>query len=232
MPEEINRLVTDALADLLLTPSPDADENLMREGVNPSKIRLVGNIMIDTLVAHLDKARSSTLPVELGIKPKEFVYITLHRPSNVDEKDSLRLIMDQLGSLARRLPVIFPMHPRTRKMLSQHHISLNGQPNLRILDPIGYHDSLYLTQNARFVLTDSGGLQEESTYLQTPCLTLRPNTERPITIGVGTNKLTTLDQLTGDIEDILQNRRPSGRIPPLWDGHTAERVLDALIEAI
>ena len=148
----------------------------------------------------------------------------------MDEKDSLTKIMDQLSSLAQRLPVVFPMHPRTRKMLAQYQISLNGQPNLRILDPIGYHDSLYLTQNARFVLTDSGGLQEESTYLQTPCLTLRPNTERPITIEVGTNKLTTLDQLAGDIEEILQNRRPPGRIPPLWDGHTAERILNVLIE--
>jgi UDP-N-acetylglucosamine 2-epimerase (non-hydrolysing) len=231
MPEEINRLVTDALADLLLTPSADADENLKREGVDPSKIRLVGNIMIDPLAANLDKARNSPLPGELGINSREFVYITLHRPSNVDEKGSLTTIMAELTALAKRLPVVFPMHPRTRKMLAQYQISLNGQPNLRILDPIGYHDSLYLTQNARFVLTDSGGLQEESTYLQTPCLTLRPNTERPITIDVGTNKLTSLDQLAGDIEDIFQNRRSPGRIPPLWDGHTAERILDALLES-
>jgi UDP-N-acetylglucosamine 2-epimerase (non-hydrolysing) len=230
MPEEINRLVTDALADLLLTPSADANENLKREGVDPSKIRLVGNIMIDTLVANLEKAKQSTLSEVLGLRAKTYVYVTLHRPSNVDEKDSLSKIMAELGSLARRLPVVFPMHPRTRKMLSQYHISLNGQPNLRILDPIGYHDSLYLTQNAHFVLTDSGGLQEESTYLQTPCLTLRQNTERPITVEVGTNKLTSLDQLPGDIEDILQNRRPPGQIPPLWDGHTAERILDVLIE--
>lgn len=227
MPEEINRLVTDALADLLLTPSADADENLKREGVESSKIWLVGNIMIDTLVANLDKARSSNLPGKLGIKPGEFVYVTLHRPSNVDEKDSLIKIMDQLRSLDQRLAVVFPMHPRTRKMLGQSQISLNG---MRILDPIGYHDSLYLIQNARFVLTDSGGLQEESTYLQTPCLTLRPNTERPITVEVGTNKLTSLEQLADDIEDILQNRRSPGQIPPLWDGHTAERILDVLIE--
>jgi len=230
MPEEINRLVTDALSDLLLTPSPDADENLKREGVAPSKIRLVGNIMIDTLVANLEKARASKIPSEMGLEAKTFVYVTLHRPSNVDNQDSLATIMGELSTLAQRLPVVFPMHPRTRKMLAQYQISLNGQPNLKILDPIGYHDSLYLTQNARFVLTDSGGLQEESTYLQTPCLTLRPNTERPITVEVGTNKLTTLGQLAGDIEDILQNRRPPGQIPPLWDGHTAERILDVLIE--
>jgi UDP-N-acetylglucosamine 2-epimerase (non-hydrolysing) len=230
MPEEINRLVTDALADLLLTPSTDADENLIGEGVSPSKIRLVGNIMIDTLVANLDKARSSILPGKLGIKPKEFVYVTLHRPSNVDEKGNLSRVMDYMTSLAKKMPVVFPMHPRTQKMLNQYQISLNGQPNLKILEPVGYHDSLFLAENAKFVLTDSGGLQEESTFLKTPCLTLRPNTERPITIERGTNKLTNVDRLGVDIEEIIQNRRPVGQIPPLWDGHTAERILAALIE--
>lgn len=230
MPEEINRLVTDALADLLLTPSMDADENLKREGIPPAKVRMVGNIMIDTLVANLEKARRSSLPGKFGLKPKKFIYVTLHRPSNVDARESLTRIMGQLVHLAQQYPVIFPVHPRSRKMLTQYKISLNGIPNLKLLDPIGYHDSLNLAENARLVLTDSGGLQEETTYFKTPCLTLRPNTERPITIEVGTNKLTSLYQLRADMEEILQNRRPSGQRPPLWDGHTAERVLSALLE--
>jgi len=231
MPEEINRLVTDALADLLLTPSPDADENLKREGIPPSRIRLVGNIMIDTLVANLERARRSPLPEKLGLQSKGFAYVTLHRPSNVDDKDTLALIMNELTRLAKTVPVVFPVHPRTRKMFVQYGIPLNGEPSLKLLDPIGYRDSLCLTEKARFVLTDSGGLQEESTYLRTPCLTLRPNTERPITIEVGTNKLTRPEQLASDIEEILQEGQQRGRIPELWDGRTAERVLNALLQA-
>lgn len=230
MPEEINRIVTDALADLLLTPSPDADENLKREGVPSSKIRLVGNIMIDTLVANLEQARCSHLPDQLGLKSKGFVYVTLHRPSNVDDRASLTRIMEELQSLAQRLPVVFPMHPRTRSMLKAFGIPVPRETNLKLIEPIGYHDSLWLTENARFVLTDSGGIQEESTYLSTPCLTLRPNTERPITIEVGTNKLTRPEQLAADIEVILQERQIRGRIPEYWDGRTSERILNSLLE--
>jgi UDP-N-acetylglucosamine 2-epimerase (non-hydrolysing) len=186
--------------------------------------------MIDALVTHLEQSRRSPLPSRLGLKPKSFAYVTLHRPSNVDDKDNLELIMYELTRLAENLPVVFPVHPRTRKMFVQYGIPLNGRPNFKLIDPIGYHDSLCLTENAKFVLTDSGGLQEESTYLQTPCLTLRPNTERPITIEVGTNKLTRPEQLALDIEDILQGRRPLGRIPMFWDGRTAERILSTLLE--
>lgn len=232
MPEEINRVVTDALANLLFTPSSDADENLRREGIPEHKIRLVGNIMIDTLLANLDRARRSDLPAQLGLNEKAFAYVTLHRPSNVDDRDTLEQIMLELSSLAKRLPVVFPMHPRTRKMLHEYGISMDGKPDLKLIDPIGYHDSICMIEMARFVLTDSGGLQEESTYLGTPCLTLRPNTERPITIEIGTNKLTRVDRLAEDVEEILNSRRPSGRIPPLWDGHTAERILVALLEAL
>ncbi|MFO7462077.1 MAG: UDP-N-acetylglucosamine 2-epimerase (non-hydrolyzing), partial [Desulfatiglandales bacterium] len=178
MPEEINRIVTDSLADLLLTPSADADENLKREGVPATKIRLVGNIMIDTLVANLDQARRSVLPGELGVEANGFAYVTLHRPSNVDDRITLETIMGELNSLARRMTVIFPVHPRTRNMLKSCGIPIQNGAGLKLVDPIGYHDSLCLTEKARFVLTDSGGLQEESTYLGTPCLTLRPNTER------------------------------------------------------
>jgi UDP-N-acetylglucosamine 2-epimerase (non-hydrolysing) len=230
MPEEINRLVTDSLADLLLTPSQDADKNLQREGVADSKIEFVGNVMIDALVANLLKSRTSSLSREPGLSRNEFVYVTLHRPSNVDHESSLSAMMTELKRLAGDLPVVFPMHPRTRKMCGQFGISLDSNKGLRVLDPIGYHDSLYLTENARLILTDSGGLQEESTYFRTPCLTLRANTERPVTITVGSNKLTTLDGLRADIAQILNRESRFGSLPPLWDGHAAERIVDCLVE--
>ncbi len=229
MPEEINRVITDAIADLLLTPSADADANLHREGVAASRIRLVGNIMIDTLVANLPRAHSSDVLARMGLESKSYAYVTLHRPSNVDEPANLGRIMDELGRMAARVPIVFPIHPRTMNMIKASDISASGNANLKLIDPIGYLESLLLTENARFVLTDSGGIQEESTYLGTPCLTLRPNTERPITIELGTNKLTRLDTLSSDIEEILQGRRRAGQIPPFWDGRTAERVLDALL---
>ncbi|MBV9489212.1 MAG: UDP-N-acetylglucosamine 2-epimerase (non-hydrolyzing) [Verrucomicrobia bacterium] len=231
MPEEINRVVTDSLADLLLTPSPDADENLKREGVPDAKINLVGNVMIDALVASLEKARASALLKQLALARDGFVYVTLHRPSNVDSEDSLRSIMAELKRLARELPVVFPMHPRTRKMCQQFGISIAGSDSggLRVLEPIGYCDSLFLTENARLVLTDSGGLQEESTYFRTPCLTLRPNTERPITITLGSNRLTSTDRLAADIAEILNREPRFGQVPPLWDGRTADRIIDALL---
>jgi len=230
MPEEINRLVTDALADLLLTPSRDADENLRREGIPESKIRLVGNIMIDSLVANLPSARKSNILREHGLEEKRFAYVTLHRPSNVDNVESLTAIIGELGRLARHIPVVFPLHPRTRKMCAEFHISLSGVDGLTFLDPIGYHDSLFLTENARLVLTDSGGLQEESTYFRIPCLTLRENTERPITVSLGSNKLTSLETLRTDLDAIFEREPRFGEVPPLWDGHTSERVLSALVE--
>lgn len=229
MPEEINRIVTDSLADLLLTPSADADANLQREGIPASKIQCVGNVMIDTLVANLNPARSSCLLRVLGMRDKEYVYVTLHRPSNVDDEGGLRSIISELKQLAAQMPVLFPMHPRTYKMCSQYGISLEGQAGLKILDPIGYHDSLHLTENARFVLTDSGGLQEESTYFRTPCLTLRANTERPVTVTIGSNKLTSLDRLGNDIGTVLGRELEYGQIPPLWDGHASKRIVESLI---
>jgi UDP-N-acetylglucosamine 2-epimerase (non-hydrolysing) len=245
MPEEINRLVTDSIADLLLTPSEDADRNLRREGVAEEKIRLVGNIMIDSLVANLEKARQSTILKQLHLKPEQFVYVTLHRPSNVDHISDLRPIMAELQRLAQRLPVVFPLHPRTRKMLADFGITLGqgseqprssvlGPPSsvsgstLLLLDPLGYHDSLCLTEHARFVLTDSGGLQEESTFFRTPCLTLRPNTERPVSITHGSNRLTSLLKLPADLQLVLSGPLRLGNQPPFWDGSTAVRVLEAL----
>src|SRR3954466_12475895 len=173
MPEELNRLVTDALADLLLTPSADANENLRREGVPNEKIKLVGNIMIDSLLENVEKARQTNTLQKLGLDGKPFVYVTLHRPSNVDHRENLALIISELTRLSHQLPIIFPMHPRTRKMLSQFGIAVEQINGFKILDPIGYHDSLCLTERARFILTDSGGLQEESTSFRTPFLTLR-----------------------------------------------------------
>jgi UDP-N-acetylglucosamine 2-epimerase (non-hydrolysing) len=229
MPEEVNRLVTDALADLLLTPSADADENLKREGVPESKIKLVGNVMIDALIANLEQARNRDLLDRLGVVTKDFVYVTLHRPSNVDEQASLTAIMSELKLLASQMPVVFPIHPRTRKMCAQFGIAIDNYKGLKVLEPIGYHDSLKLTENARLVLTDSGGLQEESTYFRTPCLTLRPNTERPITVTVGSNRLTNLDKLSGDLDAVLKKGLHFGKIPPLWDGRAAERIVEALV---
>jgi UDP-N-acetylglucosamine 2-epimerase (non-hydrolysing) len=228
MPEEINRLVTDALADLLLTPTPDADENLKREGIPDWKIKLVGNIMIDTLVANLPLARDRKTNQRLGLGNDNFAYVTLHRPSNVDHDQVLAGIMTELTRLSHDIPVVFPMHPRTRKMVSELGIPVNNGAGLRIIEPIGYHDSLFLAEHARFVLTDSGGLQEETTFFRTPCLTLRPNTERPVTITMGSNRLTSLDRLRKDIEETLTIPGRKGSVPPLWDGHTAERIVHEL----
>jgi UDP-N-acetylglucosamine 2-epimerase (non-hydrolysing) len=228
MPEEINRIVTDSLADLLLTPSEDANENLKREGIAEAKIRCVGNVMIDALVANVEKARQSRLPGSLGLRTKQFAYVTLHRPSNVDERDSLTQIMQSVGKLGAQMPVVFPMHPRTRKMCDLFGLSLANTSGLRVLDPIGYHDSLWLTENARLVLTDSGGLQEESTYFRTPCLTLRPNTERPVTISKGSNKLTTPQRLSNDVEEVLSRQGVFGQAVPLWDGRAAERIVSSI----
>ncbi|SHG03430.1 UDP-N-acetylglucosamine 2-epimerase (non-hydrolysing) [Desulfacinum infernum DSM 9756] len=230
MPEEINRLVTDVLADLLLTPSPDADENLLREGVPPERIRRVGNIMIDTLVANLPRARARRTHDRLGLEAGRYAYVTLHRPSNVDRPDSLEAILGNLIRLSRDLPVVFPVHPRTQKSLEAFGLDGVTSPGLRKIPPVGYHDSLCLTENARLVLTDSGGLQEESTYFRTPCLTLRPNTERPVTVTEGSNRLTSLQSLAGDIQAVLDGPRRLGRVPDLWDGRTADRILTALLQ--
>ena len=231
MPEEVNRIVTDALADLLLTPSADADENLAREGVPALKVQLVGNIMIDSLLANLRQAHASTVLQRHGLEPGDFVFVTLHRPSNVDNEPELRAIMEALRRISRSLAVLFPMHPRTRKMCSQFEISLEETDVFRIVGPIGYHDSLCLTESARLVITDSGGLQEESTFFRTPCLTLRPNTERPITVAMGSNRLSDVRQICADADRVLAGERRTGQVPPMWDGHAARRVVDAIVGA-
>lgn len=231
MPEEINRLVTDTLADMLFTPSEDGDQNLRREGVSEEKIMQVGNIMIDALVRHLPQARRSRVIQAHGVDENAFAYVTLHRPSNVDTVDSLRPIVDGLRGLAERMPILFPMHPRTRKMLERFDLRLDHDPRIHVLEPIGYTDSICLSEKARLVVTDSGGLQEETTYFGTPCLTLRPNTERPVTVTCGSNRLTRPETLIDDIDAVLAGGLRLGRVPQLWDGKTAPRIVRCLVEA-
>jgi UDP-N-acetylglucosamine 2-epimerase (non-hydrolysing) len=230
MPEEINRLLTDQIADLLLTPSADADANLLREGIPAERIVRVGNVMIDTLFQQLGRARDSAILNELELRPREFAALTLHRPSNVDNPEVLSRICSALGEVARELPVVFPAHPRTQARMREFGIS--APAGVRVIAPLGYLDFLRLWSDARLVLTDSGGLQEETTALGVPCLTLRENTERPITIEQGSNRLVGSDPaiIVGAAREILSNGVSyAGRAPELWDGHSADRIVEALI---
>jgi UDP-N-acetylglucosamine 2-epimerase (non-hydrolysing) len=234
MPEEINRLLTDQIADLLFTPSPDADENLRAEGIPEGRIRFVGNIMIDSLFKHLERARESKTKSELGLKDGEYAVLTLHRPSNVDNRETFERILSALEKIGTQLPIIFPVHPRTRKTIAEFGLTdrIASTGSLRLIDPLGYLDFLSLYSTARLVLTDSGGIQEETTALGVPCLTLRENTERPITVEMGTNIVVGTDtqRIIEEAEAILSSRRVKEiRQPPLWDGHTAERILEALL---
>jgi UDP-N-acetylglucosamine 2-epimerase (non-hydrolysing) len=235
MPEEINRIVTDAVADLLLTPSRDADQNLLREGVPAEKIRFVGNVMIDSLFANLERARQSRVLASLGLLPHEFGVITMHRPSNVDQKETLERILAAFDVIQRRLKLVFPVHPRTRVRMKEFGLetSFAGLPNIVLTEPLGYLDFLQLYSNARLVLTDSGGVQEETTVLGIPCLTMRDNTERPITVTEGTNRIVGNDPSVIEREALaaLDNAIHDRRIPELWDGRTAVRIADAIQEA-
>jgi len=236
MPEEINRLLTDQLADLLLTPSADGDENLLREGIPPERIRLVGNVMIDSLLAQMGRAAGSPVREELGVAGGEYAVVTLHRPSNVDDPRRLGGILSALTRIGERLPVVFPAHPRTRKNIEEFGLGAEAAAGgrVRLVEPLGYHDFLRLYSGARLVLTDSGGLQEETTALGIPCLTLRENTERPVTLELGTNRLVGTDpgRIVRAAREALEEAAggPAPRVPPLWDGRTADRILDALVE--
>lgn len=231
MPEEINRLLTDQIADLLLTPSPDADENLRAEGIPPERIRLVGNVMIDALYEHLERAKRSDVRTRLHVKDRDYAVVTLHRPANVDDAVVLTRILDALAELSRRLPVVFPVHPRTQQRLAEFGLAAQLRaraPQLQLVEPLGYLDFLRLYSGARLVLTDSGGLQEETTALSIPCLTLRANTERPITVTHGTNRIVGTDpaHIIRAAHAALDQPRPDQ--PPIWDGQAADRILNAL----
>ena len=227
MPEEINRLLTDQLADLLFTPSIDGNRNLELEGVPARKVHFVGNVMIDTLVRMLPMAEHQPLP-DL---PQQFVLVTLHRPANVDDPVWLRELLTELQSVSKDLAVVFPVHPRTRQQIIK--LGYNGTefPGLMLLDPLPYLTFLALQQRATVVVTDSGGIQEETTYLGTPCLTVRENTERPITVEIGTNKLVgrNVHRLVAELKAILAGQRKTGTIPPFWDGRTAERIAEIIV---
>jgi UDP-N-acetylglucosamine 2-epimerase (non-hydrolysing) len=231
MPEEVNRVVTDSVSDLLLTPSADGDANLLAEGCRPEDIVRVGNVMIDTLVEHLPRARALDTPKSFGVEAGNYAVVTLHRPSNVDDPATLSRLLGVIGEIARKLPVIFPVHPRTRRQAAAAGLgALLEQPGLRLCEPLGYLEFLSLTSRARVVLTDSGGLQEESTALGIPCLTLRENTERPVTVTEGTNVIvgTDADRIRAEAEKALRGDRPAARRPELWDGQAAGRIVEAV----
>ncbi|MFL5321272.1 MAG: non-hydrolyzing UDP-N-acetylglucosamine 2-epimerase, partial [Myxococcaceae bacterium] len=230
MPEEVNRVVVDRLADLLLTPSTDGDENLLKEGVDQKRIHFVGNVMIDSLLQSREQALKLNTLRELKLEPQRYAVCTLHRPANVDDPETLGGLLDALGHVSRNIPVIFPVHPRTRKMIQEKGLSglLSEYPDIRLVEPMGYLEFLSLTSQAKIILTDSGGLQEESTALGVPCLTLRENTERPVTITVGTNILVGTDPVAIKLEatKVLEGQGKAGRIPDLWDGRAAVRIAD------
>ena len=236
MPEEINRVLTDSIADLLLTPSIDGNMNLIKEGIAENKIYFAGNIMIDTLFNMRKRSKKSTLLNDLGLKAKEYGLVTLHRPSNVDQKETLAGFVEVMEKTADNLPLIWPVHPRSKKQVEQFELweRLEDIKNLHLLAPVGYLDNVNLMSNARLVLTDSGGIQEETTALGVPCLTARENTERPITITEGTNTLvgTNKEIILEHIKKHLQNgatRNTELPKPLYWDGKTAERIADAIL---
>ncbi len=231
MPEEINRLVTDAVSDLLFATSPDAIENLISEGIDRAKIHLVGNPMIDTLRCHLETARRRDTIARLGLSAGGYALVTLHRPSNVDDPANLRRVLAALEEIANRITVVFPVHPRTTERLRGNGIVAS---HVRLLNPFGYLDFLALMAGAQLVLTDSGGIQEETTVLGVPCLTLRANTERPITISEGTNRLIGTDPraIVPAMEAILAGDVPPRRSPALWDGEAGSRIASVIADAL
>lgn len=236
MPEEINRVLTDAISDILFVTEQSGVENLLREGIDPSKIHLVGNVMIDTLLANRDKAEQSSILERLGLKKKNYAVITLHRPSNVDCIDGLEKIIASFEVIQQDLKLVFPLHPRTKKNIAGSPLQarMDAMRNLMLLDPVSYLEFLKLEANAAVVITDSGGIQEETTILQVPCMTLRENTERPVTITQGTNRLVRLS--TPDIVQAYRELKSnqfasSGKIPHLWDGKAAQRIADVVMKA-
>jgi UDP-N-acetylglucosamine 2-epimerase (non-hydrolysing) len=232
MPEEINRLATDAVADLLWTPSPDGNEHLAREGVPAEKVELVGNIMLDSFELLAPKIRAAGMAAKLGLAGRDFGVVTLHRPSNVDDQKQLSVIVEQLVAVAARVPLVFPVHPRTRQRLRDFGLTPKleaaASGAIRLTEPLSYIEFMSLVGDCRFALTDSGGVQEETSYLGIPCLTLRENTERPVTVTLGTNRLVTAAKLSAEMTRVLAGPRRTQCAIPLWDGRTAGRVVASL----
>jgi UDP-N-acetylglucosamine 2-epimerase (non-hydrolysing) len=230
MPEEINRLVTDAICDYLLPPSIDAVENLIKEGHDSNDIELVGNIMIDTLQKNQSQIQNSKILETLNLETKNYAVLTLHRPSNVDNKETFQGILEAVAYTQKHLPVIYPIHPRSRKMLEQYGLMsyVEGLPQLYLVDALGYNDFGRLVSQAKMVLTDSGGIQEETTVYGVPCITIRKNTERPITIWEGTNELagTSKHKIIDLVNQVLNGKWKASKIPQLWDGKTASRIIN------
>jgi len=231
MPEEINRILTDSISDLLFTTEPVAAENLAREGVAPGRVHFVGNVMIDTLFRYRERARESSILRDLGLAPGGYAALTLHRPSNVDAPETLGRMMDAIARIQAEIPVVFPVHPRTRARIAKLAGRLEALPGLRLIEPQPYLDFVQLMASARCVLTDSGGIQEETTALRVPCLTLRENTERPITATRGTNRVVGVDPVAifGAWREVASGRWPAGELPELWDGKAAERIVRVLL---
>ena len=234
MPEEINRLLTDQISDFLFITEKSGEENLLKEGIEKDKIHFVGNVMIDSLLSHLEKARDSKILSDLNLKSGEYVTLTLHRPSNVDSKEQFLQILNAVSEIQKEIPVVFPIHPRSKNRLDQFGFDpkLKEMPGLLITEPMGYLDFLKLLAESKFALTDSGGIQEETTVLGVPCLTLRDNTERPVTVTQGTNLV--IGNRAGSIieesKKILNGESKKGRSPDLWDGKAAERIVQILLE--
>ncbi len=230
MPEEVNRVITDRVCEILLTPSADADENLRREATPPGRIFRVGNVMIDSLLAHLERARATGSPEKMGLQPGAYAVLTLHRPSNVDAAPALEAILAAVEEIQGRMPVVFPVHPRTRRRIDEFGLGprVAAMKQLRLCEPLGYLEFLGLFSKARLVLTDSGGLQEETTALGIPCLTLRETTERPVTVSEGTNTVvgTNRDRILGEAAKALDGHGKQGRVPALWDGKASVRIAE------
>lgn len=236
MPEEINRILTDRLAEYLFVTEESGQQNLVNEGINPEQIYFVGNVMIDSLLKHRKKAQKSPILERLGVAEKGYALLTMHRPGNVDTLENLTNIFCAFEKIQQKIKILFPIHPRTRKMLNEFGLQAQVQrmKNLMLIDPLGYLDFLKLMDHAAFILTDSGGIQEESTVLGIPCLTLRENTERPITLELGTNILVGSDRkrIVEESRKIISGKAKSGQIPPLWDGKASERIVRIIEEKL
>jgi len=236
MPEEINRLVTDVLSDFLFVTEKSGLENLKREGIDDAKVHFVGHVMIDSLIYFEPMAEKSPVLQDLQLEPQSYGLITLHRPSNVDHKENFLKLLNAFEHIEKQIPLIFPIHPRSQKMIDQFGLreKVEKMKNLRLLEPLGYLDFMKLLHNAKLVLTDSGGIQEETTYLGIPCITMRENTERPVTVEVGTNVLvgTDTERIIAEAQKVLDGNAKKGQIPELWDGKAAERIVKILNEKL